>query len=289
MSASSSTTIEFLPPSSRATRLSPSPAARATARPASVEPVNDDHGDVGIGHDRRTGTGASGQDVEQPFGQSGFLEQPRHDDAAGHRRVGIGFEQDGVAQHKGGREGPHGEQQGSVPGVDDADHTQRYPPRVAGLAGCRRAQDLAVRQRGEPGGLRQLAESGRDLVVALRRDASGLPDDPLADGPAVVAQCPGGTEQHLGALLGCRLGPGPLSPGGQGTRPGDIRGLRHAHLRQPLSRGGFVHRPSPAPGLPPAAAVDLPGPIGRVRPRPLAGGSHGRTPIIETLVAFWDL
>ena len=80
-SASASTTIAFLPPSSRATRLSRRPARSAIRFPVAVEPVNEMTGDVGRIDDRvadlRAAPGHEVHDARREAGLGHQLDEER--------------------------------------------------------------------------------------------------------------------------------------------------------------------------------------------------------------------
>src|SRR6266540_3426029 len=112
-SASSRTTIAFLPPSSRWTCFSPSAALRITSTPVSHEPVSDR-------------AAAAVHDVEHAGRQSGLREQL--DEALTERRcVSGGFEDDGVAADERGRDLPGRDRDREVPRRDRADDADRLP------------------------------------------------------------------------------------------------------------------------------------------------------------------
>ncbi len=230
-----------------------------------------------IRRDRPSGLRTARQHVQHPVGQPGVLEEPRDEDTPGHRSERVGFEQHGVAQCQGGRQRAHREQERRVPGVDDTDDAERHPPRQTRSTGGLRVQNLTPRLGHESDGVRQLGEGGDDLVVALGGDAGRLADDPVAERIPVLTQDGGRAQQDLGAVGGNCRGPVPGRPCGSYAGLGDIRGGGDADFCQHVPRGRFDHLARAALGLAPPRAVDLPGPLGPVRP-PLAVASHGCRP-----------
>ena len=107
MSASSSTTSGLLPPSSSTMRFRVRPAASPTLRPVAVEPVKEIIRTFGSSTSAWPDLARAGHDVQHTLGQPGLLEEARHQDAAGDRRVVIGLEHDRVAQRQGRAHGAH--------------------------------------------------------------------------------------------------------------------------------------------------------------------------------------
>ena len=140
-SASSSTMIAFLPPSSRCTCLRLSAAAFVTATPVVARAGERDDRDAGVPHERiARGLAVAVHDVHDASGHAGLLEQL--DEALRQERRVLGrLQHDRVAADERGRELPRRDRDREVPRrdrADDADrHAHRHVELVAQLRRCR--------------------------------------------------------------------------------------------------------------------------------------------------------
>lgn len=209
-------------------QLADSPAGRGRAGER-------DDPDVRILDQHGTDVRATGQHVQDTWGQPGFLEHARQHDPAADRRTGVRLEHHCIAQCKSRRHRPHRQRQRAVERRDDADHPDRHPAHDA-QPGWLAGQQLALRSGRQPGGLVALLSGRGQLEVGLARDAAGLPDQPAGQFVRIPLQRLARAPQHRGSLMERRphllRGAKTLTLGAGPTR----------YCRTPFSRRGSLWR-----------------------------------------------
>ena len=240
-STSSSTISAELPPSSRCTRFRCSPASLATARPALVDPVNAMIRTSGLMIMASPTSAPPGSTCSSAVGQPGRREQLGEQHAAADRGARVRLEHHGVAERECWRYRPDRQDRRHVERRDHADHSGRHP---AGHAQprLRRAQQLAVRLRGERGGLVALLGRHADLQVAKRRDGSGFPGQPGLDLVGVLKPQIAGLAQHRGPLAVRHGRPVHAALACPLHRCVDVGGARMADPAELLAGGRLGHR-----------------------------------------------
>ena len=208
-SASASTSIGSLPPSSSTEPFSLRAQPSATDLPASTEPVKNT---LPTPDPTTAGAGPGAvDDPDQPVGDAGALEHAG-DPLADQRRQRCRLQHHTVAGHQRERHLPERDAPRVVPRGDHADHAERLVDerRALGLQEQLRHRDLLVGEELDPGARDPGQRVDRRQHLHRERLAAGLAllaDDQVADLVGLVDQHLGGPLEVAGAVLERQLRP----------------------------------------------------------------------------------
>ena len=253
-SASFSTMMAFLPPSSSATRFSPRAASTFTSRPTSFEPVNEIARHIGVPHQRHADVCAGPHhEIQHARRQPGVLEDAHEVDGA-ERRITRRLEDHRIAGDQRGQRLPRRDANGKFHGVMQAIDAHRLAQAIRRLVrqlrrhdGPEEAPPLARHVVGHVDGFLHVAARLHQHLAHLARQVAG-------DLLFAILQQPRHAIEYL-AAFGC----GRLAPRREGRLRRRHRAV-HVRLRrarekpdQLAVRGIAVLR-----GLPLAASTHSP-------------------------------
>ena len=228
-SASSQTTIGFLPPSSSETRFSVSAARRLISTPVSVWPVKlmtltSGWSTIAF----PTSVAGAGHDVHHAVRQAALLEQLDEADQAGGR-IRRRLDHRRVATDERREELPGGDGDREVPGGDDADDPDRAPDGHGELVGHLRWHGLPEEAPALPGHVVRDVDRLLDVAARLGQDLAHLAGHEPGELFLVLGQQARDAEQDLATL---RRRHGAPAREGRGARPRRRRRRQPGRMRE---------------------------------------------------------